>query len=43
LLIAAIISLIVVFMQGGFSVGSAGFGRVWPSADSTKVSLPPMK
>jgi hypothetical protein len=38
-LIAAIISLAIVFLQGGFTVVSSGIGRVWPSTDSTKIDL----
>ena len=33
--------LALAIMQGFFVAESSGFGRVWPSADSVKVQLPP--
>jgi len=36
-----LLGLLAAVMQGAFVVASAGFGRVWPAADSGKVPLPP--
>jgi hypothetical protein len=38
-----VFALLLILMQGGFVIGSAGMGHVWPAADSVKVPLPPMK
>jgi hypothetical protein len=39
LIVAMIVSIVVVFIQGGITIGSSDFGRVWPSGDSTKIDL----
>ncbi len=33
--------LVFSIMQGAFTVGSSGFGRVWPAEDVVKIPLPP--
>ena len=35
--------LLLAIMQGSFVAASSGTGRVWPSADSVRVPLPPFK
>ena len=35
-----ILSLLIIFMQAGFVIGSSGMAHVWPSGDSLKVVLP---
>jgi hypothetical protein len=32
-------SLLLVLMQGLFTLAASDFGRIWPSSDSTKVQL----
>jgi len=34
---------LLAIMQGSFVASAAGFGRVWPAADSAKANLPPFE
>ena len=38
-LVLIVLGVLIVFMQGGFVVGSSGWGHVWPAADSVKIPL----
>jgi|GEM_PF-1824966 len=33
--------IVLSIMQGAFTMGSSGYGRVWPAEASAKVELPP--
>lgn len=35
-----VLSLVLIFMQAGFVIGSSRMGHTWPANDSTKVALP---
>jgi len=38
-----LLGVLASIMQGSFVVAASGFGRVWPSANSATVQLPPAK